>query len=426
MRPMFDSEWFRLDNAAKIYPAAKNSRWNAVFRVSAVMHERVDGDVLNVALRDIIKRFPSFDVTLKKGAFWYYFQYVEKKPEAREETTYPCQMFDIDGESHLFRVVYYKYRISLEVFHSLTDGTGAMTFLKALIYRYLELRGVKIEDTSTILHYQDIPTEGEVEDAFSRYHDPSYGTLARKEPPAYQIKGQRENRGVLDIIQGEVSVKELKTAAKRYGCTINTYLTSVLEYVLMKKQLFDSASAKRKPIKVQVPINLRKFFPSITVRNFSAYINTCISPEDTTLENIIAETDRQLRDNINEDYCHKFINGNVAVEKNIIVRLAPRFLKTLIMKMSYFSLGENLTTVSFSNVGKVDCPQEFSEYVDRFEFVLGSQKYVGNAVTCISYQDKSVITFSKCIKDSMLERDFFRALRADGIAVKILTNREDI
>ena len=42
---MFDKEWFKLDNAAKIYPAARSSRWNAVFRMAVVMKEEVRPDI---------------------------------------------------------------------------------------------------------------------------------------------------------------------------------------------------------------------------------------------------------------------------------------------------------------------------------------------------------------------------------------------
>ena len=38
--------WFRLDNAAKIYPAARNEKWSNVFRVSATLKEEVNVDIL--------------------------------------------------------------------------------------------------------------------------------------------------------------------------------------------------------------------------------------------------------------------------------------------------------------------------------------------------------------------------------------------
>ncbi len=421
--PMFDKEWFRLDNAAKIYPAAKSSGWNAVFRMSAVMKEKVDGEKLQLALNDVIERFPSFDVTLRKGVFWYYHEYVTRKPLVKDERNYPCSMFKIDGESHLFRVLYYKNRISLEVFHSITDGTGALLFLKSLIARYLELRGINVEDTEGIMHYKDIPTEGEVEDAFGRNLDPSFGTLPRSEPSAYQIKGPREAKGTLNVIQAEMDSLELRTAAKKYGATVNTYLASVLEYVLVKRQLFEGSQVKRKPIKVQIPINLRKFFPSITVRNFAGYINTCITPDDKSFDEVIKETQKQLGENINEEYCRKFINSNVSVEKNIFVRLAPRALKTLIMRRSYYSFGEKLSSCLLSNVGNVDAPEEFKEHVDRLEFVLGPQKYINNAMTCISFNGRTVVTFSRTLKDATLEREFFRILKSHGVDMTIISNR---
>ena len=170
---MFEKDWFRLDNAAKIYPAARNSRWNAVFRMSVVMRQPVDPELLQRALEDILDRFPSFQVTLKKGFFWYYFQYVNKRPKVAEEKNYPCQMMRINGRDYMFRVLYYSHRISLEVFHAITDGTGALAFLKTLVLRYCELCGAQVADYGDILHYEDDPTPEEIEDSFSRYVDMS-------------------------------------------------------------------------------------------------------------------------------------------------------------------------------------------------------------------------------------------------------------
>ncbi|MDE5911841.1 MAG: alcohol acetyltransferase, partial [Clostridia bacterium] len=275
---MFDKEWFKLDNAAKIYPAARSSRWNAVFRMSAVMKEEVNPEILQQALDDVIDRFPTFRMTLKKGFFWYYFQFVEHKPKIQEETDFPCAMMRLTGRDYVFRVLYHSHRISVEVFHSITDGTGNITFLKTLVMRYCELCGAKIENVGDILHYDDDPTPEEVEDSFSRFIDKSKGTLPRKEPSAYQIKGQREKRGVLNVTQGRMPFEQLHSVAKSFGCTVNTYLTAVLAYALLKRQLYEK-KAHKKPIRVQVPINLRKIFGSETLRNFAGYYNTNLSPE---------------------------------------------------------------------------------------------------------------------------------------------------
>ncbi|MDE7191002.1 MAG: hypothetical protein K2O35_00790 [Clostridia bacterium] len=419
---MFDKEWFKLDNAAKIYPAARSSRWNAVFRMSAVMKEEVKPDILQQALDDVIDRFPTFRMTLKKGFFWYYFQFVDHKPKIQQETDYPCAMMRLTGRDYVFRVLYHSHRISVEVFHSITDGTGNITFLKTLIMRYCELCGAQIENVGDILHYDDDPTPEEVEDSFSRFIDKSKGTLPRKEPSAYQIKGQREKRGVLNVTQGRMPFEQLHGVAKSFGCTVNTYLTAALAYALLKRQLYEKKTHK-KPIRVQVPINLRKIFGSETLRNFAGYYNTNLSPEEMTFEEVVKELDSQLKEKITPDYCQKFINSNVSLEKNPIIKVAPRFLKTFFMNMSFYLVGENLMSCTFSNIGNVVTPKELYDYIDRFEFVLGPQKYMNNSMTCASYNGVSVVTFSRTSKDPILERDFFKILTEHGIEVTVNSNR---
>ena len=419
---MFDKEWFRLDNAAKIYPAARNTRWNNVFRMSCVLKEEVKPDILQQALEDVIDRFPSFRVTLKKGFFWYYFQFVTAKPKIQEEKNYPCTMMRLKGNGYIFRVLYFSHRISLEVFHSITDGTGNITFLKTLVARYCELCGAHIADYGDVLHYDDDPTLEEVEDSFKRYVDKSKGTISRTEPTAYQIKGQKEKRGVLDITQGSMPFEQLHKVAKSYGCTINTYLASVAAYVLLRIQLYENKS-KKKPVKIQIPINLRKIFPSVTMRNFAGFFNTSIPPEEQTFEEICKSMTSQIKDYITPEYCQKFINSNVSIEQVPLIRVAPRFLKTFFMNMSFYAVGEKLMSVCLSNVGNVVMPPELNEYIDRFEFIIGPQKYIDHAMTAITYNGTSLVTFSRTIKNPILERDFFKVLVEHGIDVTINTNR---
>lgn len=419
---MFDKEWFKLDNAAKIYPAARSSRWNAVFRMSVVLKEEVKPEILQQALDDVIDRFPSFSVTLKKGFFWYYFQSVDEKPKIQEEKDFPCSMMRLSGRGYVFRVLWHSHRISVEVFHAITDGTGNITFLKTLVTRYCELCGAKIEDMGDILHFEDNPTPEEVEDSFCRYMDKSQGTLPRAEAKAYRIKCQKEKRGVLDVTQGSMQVEQLHAVAKSFGCTINTYLTSVLAYVALNRQLYEK-NPKKRPVRVQVPINLRKMFPSTTLRNFAGYYNTTIAPIEQTFEEVVKEIDSQLKEKITPSYCQKFINSNVSLEKNPLIRVVPRFLKTLFMNMSFYMVGENLMSCTFSNIGNVVTPKELYDYIDRFEFVIGPQKYMNHVMTCASYNGKSVVTFSRTAKDPTLERDFFAMLTKHGIDVTVNSNR---
>ena len=417
----FDKEWFKLDNAAKIYPAAKNSRWNAVFRMAVVLKDEVKPEILQQALEDTIDRFPSFKVTLRRGFFWYYLQYLDKTPRIEEEKDYPCAMMPLTGKDYLFRVLYHSHRIALEVFHSVTDGTGCITFLKTLTLRYLELCGVECKDIGDVLHYDDDPLPEEVEDSFSRCIDKSKGVLPRTEPKAYHINGPREKQGVLNVTHGSMPFSQIHAAAKSYGCTVNTYLASALTCAFLRRQQYEKPS-KLLPVRVQVPINLRKTLGSTTLRNFAGYYNTTIAGGEWKFEDIVAELDRQLKENITPEFCQKFINSNVSLEKNPIIRVAPRFLKTIFMDASFYLMGESVMSCAFSNIGNVTGPEEWKDHVDRFEFVLGAQKYMSNAMTCASYNGKTVVTFSRTTKDPILEREFFKLLVEQGVDVTVESN----
>ena len=163
--------WLRLDNAAKIYPAARRRNWSNVFRQSVTLCEDVDTEILKSALGIVVKRFPSIAARLRKGLFWYYLQEVKSAPEILEEYSYPlCFMDSSQLRKCAFRVIVYKNRIAVEFFHSLTDGTGALIFLKNLVAEYLEQRhGISIPFEHGIIDRKAAPSEEELEDSFLKY-----------------------------------------------------------------------------------------------------------------------------------------------------------------------------------------------------------------------------------------------------------------
>ncbi len=123
--------WMRLDNAAKLYPAVRTKNWCNVFRLSITLNENIDPDVLQKALNVTVGRFPSIAVRLCKGFFWYYLEEIESAPAVIPDRPYPCgKMTADDMKRCAFRVLYYKKRIAVEFFHSLTDGNGGLIFLK--------------------------------------------------------------------------------------------------------------------------------------------------------------------------------------------------------------------------------------------------------------------------------------------------------
>ena len=417
----FEKSWLKLDNAALIYPSASNDKWINIFRVSAYLKAEVVPAKLQQALNIVIERFPNFDVTRRHGIFWYYFENMTQFPIVEQEKSYPCAKMELRKKKHLFRVLYYKNKISFETFHALTDGSGALSFLNALVACYFELSGEKISIEELSVSYKDKPSPEELEDSFRQIADNS-GTNKRESKISYQVTGTPEPAGVLDVINIVTSTNQLHSLAKKYDCTITELLTAIYAKSIIKNQK-KSAYAKNRPVVVSVPVNLRKFFGSNTLRNFSSWINVSYNKNQKLddLQDYINVCKNQMREK-KKDYFVKNVNANIKSEKNIFVRLMPLFVKNIALHLVYKLYGEKTYTTVLTNLGKVCVPHEFDNLVDRYECVLCKSMMNAINIGVVSFGDKISITFSGCIKEHLIERDFCRTLTDLGLSLQINSN----
>ena len=418
-------EWFKLDNASKIYPSSGTARWNAVYRVCAVMKERGDREVLQQALDVVIERFPSYNVILRRGFFWYFLQGATLKPVVTREKDYPCRKFDIMNREPLFRVMYSGNRIMAEFSHCLSDGNASTNFLNTLILKYLHLLGKKV-DRGPLLHYHDAPKEEEFEDSYSRYYDPKGSKSLPENYSAYHLQGAKELKGVVNVTHGEVATDKLLELSHSVGVTLNEYIIGILAYCLYNKRKYDAVNKNSKrPISVQYSVDLRHYFPSSTLRMFSGFVNTLLketSAKDMTFEEILQAMATESRERSKKENFQNFINSNFSLERNWIIRAVPLSIKNIIMKIAYYNQADRVSSLIVTNMGKMNVPKEFAEYIDRYELIIGPQKYNNSTMTISSFNNKTVFTFVKTIKNSYLEREFFRFLQEKGLEIFVSGN----
>ena len=418
-------EWFKLDNASKIYPSSGTARWNAVYRVCAVMKERVDREVLQQALDVVIETFPSYNVILRRGFFWYFLQGATLKPVVTREKDYPCRKFDIMNREPLFRVMYSGNRIMAEFSHCLSDGNASTNFLNTLILKYLHLLGKKV-DRGPLLHYHDAPKEEEFEDSYSRYYDPKGSKSLPENYSAYHLQGAKELKGVVNVTHGEVATDKLLELSHSVGVTLNEYIIGILAYCLYNKRKYDAVNKNSKrPISVQYSVDLRHYFPSSTLRMFSGFVNTLLketSAKDMTFEEILQAMATESRERSKKENFQNFINSNFSLERNWIIRAVPLSIKNIIMKIAYYNQADRVSSLIVTNMGKMNVPKEFAEYIDRYELIIGPQKYNNSTMTISSFNNKTVFTFVKTIKNSYLEREFFRFLQEKGLEIFVSGN----
>ena len=420
-------EWYPLDNAGVLYSALQKEKYSAIYRFSAVMAERVDRDALQRAVDKTMPRFPSFGVRIKKGAFWYYFEPNSAPgPFVKEDISNPCQPVRFrEDNGWLVRFYYYEKRISVEVFHAVSDGGGALVFFKTLLAVYLRELGYSIPNTHGILDVAEEPRRAEREDAYGRYATvrPRREKRGKK---AYQNNGTAEPFYTFNVTMGFCSVARLKEKARGYGVSITEYLTAVLLKVIADKQHRERPRRER-PVALAIPINLRGWFPSETLRNFILTVRPSIDPElgDYTFPEIVRQVHYYMRLHINRQEMQAQLTRNVGLRRNKLLQIVPIPIKDLAMALSYKLVGSRPYSTTYTNPGAFQVPAEMEPHIRRMEVVLGQSYTPRTNCASISYGNTMEITFAGTVKETDVERDFFRHLVREGLHVRILSNREE-
>jgi len=417
--------WIKLDNAATIYPSTLSRKHADMFRITITLKEKIDVNILTIALSNVIKRFPSFRYKLKQGIFWCYFKRINGLPSIEEDYKNPMLRINFKkNNDFMFRIRYFDKRISIEYFHALTDGTGAITFLLTLTAEYLKLKyKIKIKYNNKVLDPNGEVEADEYNDSFYKYAG-NIGILD-KEDAAYHIKGTNIDKNIINIITGTIPIKNLKNECSKYNSTITQFLVSIMILSLQEMQEKKNIKQKKKkPIKVSIPVNLRNIYPSNTMRNFSSYINVGIDAKfgHYSLEEIINEVKSKMNILLNEKRINAKITANVRLANNYFIRLIPMFLKKHILSISERLLGDRYNSTTLSNLGVIDIPDEMASYVNELGFVIGKSRGKPGSCACISLKNNLYISFSRKIKESEFERLFFTKLVEMGIPVTIESN----
>ena len=418
--------WMRLDNAAKIYPAARRRSWNCLFRLSATVTENIDVVVMQKALDITVKRFPSIAVRIRRGAFWYYLEELSTPPPIKSEAAYPmARMSFKDVRKCAFRVVCYENRLAVEFYHALTDGSGGLIFLKSLLAEYLTLKyNLNIPSERGVLDRTEKPKKTELEDSFLKNDGPV--SSSRKEATAFKLRGTLENDGYLNLVTGIINADELLNLSKQYKVSLTEFLTAAMIYSIINIQNRTVLKKKhQKPVKILVPVNLRKIFGSTTLRNFALYVTPGIDPKlgDYSFEEIVKSVHHQMGYEITAKNLAAKIAANVGAERSLILKIMPLFIKNFAMKLVFNLFGERKSSITISNLGVVDIPDEMKPYVTRFDFILGEQALCTDACSALSYNGKLYISFLRTVRESEVEREFFCFLRSLGIKIKVESNK---
>lgn len=412
--------WDKLDNTAHLFPVIAGESMTNTYRIAVELKEEVDPQLLQEALDLVLPKFDLFNVRMRTGLFWYYFEENGKRaPKVREENTYPCRyILPNKNHSYLFRVTYYGRRINLEVFHVLTDGMGGINFLKELTYQYLRLAHPQLRE----LDGDTLSSETSMnrEDSFLRnYRKSAKKTYQSKK--AFLVKGEKLGADEFGVIHGYLNIPQLKEVAHRYDMSINEYLVVVFAWSIYSECLHGMTNDHA--IRIAVPVNLRPFFDSVTTKNFFVMVSAELMPdkENLTFDEVAQRVKTSLRQQITKEHLEEIFSYNVSNQQNLFARAVPLFLKNIAIRLVY-TQSALANTTTMTNIGNISIKEEYVPYVDMFHAFLSMSKGQLLKATICSYGDKLAVSFSSVLVDAHVQRAFFRQLAADGLDVTIESN----
>ncbi|OJV63070.1 MAG: hypothetical protein BGO41_10220 [Clostridiales bacterium 38-18] len=412
--------WDKLDNTAHIFPVIAGENMSNVYRISVILKEDIIPEKLQEALSMVLPKFKGFNVRLRQGLFWYYFEKNGKPaPTVREESYYPCRLIvPHKNRSYLFRVSYYKKKINLEVFHVLSDGMGSLAFLKELTYQYLRLVHPTLRDN----HGDTLSSETSMnrEDSFlSNFKKKAAKPYVSNR--AFLIKGPRLTKNEVGILHGYMQVEQLKTLSRSLGVTINELLVAVFTYSIYQEHLEEVKN--NKAIRIAVPVNLRGFFDSITTKNFFAVVSSEFhaARDNYTFEAVLEIVKASLRNQITPDNLMKIVSYNVSNEKNLLIQVLPLEIKKLAMYY-IFRKASLANTSTISNLGNVVFKEEYAPYIDKCNAIIALSKGQNLKGIVCSYNGVLSYTFSSILVKPAIQRRFFRKFVELGVDVAVESN----
>lgn len=405
--------WRKLDNAAQAFPAAAGKKDSRVFRVYCELKEPVQEQYLQEALNLTLQKYPLFQSVLRKGLFWFYLERRNLKAVVRRERKPPCSRIYIsDRKCLLFEVTYFENRINLEVFHALTDGTGAFQFLKELTQRYLSLvHGLPWteEEESETLSDQE-------EDSFSQYYSREKGKKEKKVSHGFRLRGTKVVQEDMEILECLIPSGELLARARKHNVTVTVYLTAVFMWAVAEEM---TPRQKRKPVVIMVPVNLRKYFPSRSMTNFWGWLECgCLFYEGITFEEVLAQVSQSFSEDLTKEQVAMRMNRYVRIEKNPVLRAVPLEMKNLFLQLGT-KIGSKGVTAIFSNMGIVKVSKECEPYVERFGVFASTDKM---QMCACSYGEKFYLGISSKFLNTNIQRNMLEFLKHESVSVAVVEN----
>jgi NRPS condensation-like uncharacterized protein len=200
---------------------------------------------------------------------------------------------------------------------------------------------------------------------------------------------------------------------------MTTYLAAALCYCIARLQKKRVTPARERAVRVQIPVNLRKFFPSATLRNFVAVFHVGLEKGETDagFDEILSRIHHQMALSNTPRTLQSIFTANVNSEKGMGIRLVPLFLKNIVMRAVFDRVGETQGCLCLSNLGPVSLPEAVAREIETFDFIIGPQAKAPYNCGVVSFGDTLCLSLVRNTVEPELERVFFSFLSSDKIVL---------
>lgn len=403
---------YAIDNASILYLSLIRKDHTNTYRFTMTLTEEICPDTLQMAVDRVYRRFPTVIAGFCPG-FFHYFQVPAKTPpQVQPDPGCLITMSKEEIRKCAYRVYYHGKNIAIEAFHALTDGYGAIASFTTLVAEYLRLKhGVHIPVTDTLVDIEQSPRLNELEDSYLDYERGNPLHLPSRY--AYQLPGGNSVRDAVRTSTFTVPTRKLLDTARRHGVSITTLLSSVMATSVMEiQQKYGSGHVR--PVRIMVPVDLRRMFPSRTLRNFILYALPTMEPQDheKPISELLRSFARQMHSQVEPEQLAAIMAYNVKTQRSWYFQIIPLFIKCALMRLIYRFFGESNSSVTVTNLGNVTLPEEMQEFVEKIEVTLTPRVRSPYNCAIISYNGLLSINISRFPQKTELDEIFVRNLNA--------------
>lgn len=401
---------FAIDNSAILYLALIRKHHTNIFRFTMTLTEEVDPDLLQTAVNRVYRRFPTIFAGFRPGFFQYSQVPAKTAPQVLPDPGLLINMTRAEISRCAYRVYYHDKDIIIEGFHALTDGYGMVASFSTLAAEYLHLRyGIQIPTGYPVFDLNEEAKWEETDDSYLKYADAK--PLHMPSRYSYQLPGSDPKCGPVHRETLVFPVEKLLRVSRKYGVSITALLSAIMASSIMELQ-YSRKEKKRFPVRIMVPIDLRKIFPSKTLRNFILYALPTmeISEHGCSIQDLSRSFSRQIKAHLEKENLGGIIAYNVKTQKLPIYRLLPSRVKCALMKLAYTFFGESNSSLTMTNLGNMALPEVMVPYVKSI--ILTMMPRVRSPYNCgmYSYNGNFYINLCRFPYHSALEDIFTRKL----------------